>query len=303
MSRFHVSLTLLLALLAGVVAGLEPDAGALSESTLHDRPGLSSAPPPADRQPFVRRKVSAPRQLEVSFATLRERILITFTGKVPREWGENVTGVKTKVRTEANVIALTFDACGGKKGKGYDASLIDFLTREKIPATLFLSGKWMDENPEASKRLAGNPLFEIANHGLNHKPCSINGRSAHGIQGTRNIDEMIDEIEQNGRKIAILTGRKPRLYRPGSGFCDEYGVKIARALGYDVAGYSVIGDGGASFSRGDVRNALLGAPAGSIVILHMNQPAGETAEGLMAAVPELRKKGVEFVKLSDHPIQ
>ncbi|HOD35884.1 MAG TPA: polysaccharide deacetylase family protein [Syntrophales bacterium] len=297
MARYtYYTLILLLALLPGPVDS-ERRAFAVTEKTIQDAPPASPSAQDPERQPSVRKKIHSPRHLEMSFATLRESILVTFTGKVPRQWGENVIGTKTAIDTDKKFIALTFDACGGSRGRGYDAKLINFLKREKIPATLFLSGKWIDANPDIARELAEYPLFEIANHGLNHRPCSINGKKAQGIQGTRNIDELIDEIEQNARKIEILAGKKPKYFRPAAGFCDEYGVKIASALGYEAIGWSLVGDAGATYSKKDVIEALLGASPGAIVILHMNAPQGETAEGLMAAIPELRNKGFEFVRL------
>jgi len=295
-------LIFLLALLPGPGDPGRP-AFAITERTIQEPTAASTSPEDAVRQSSVRKKIQSPRHLELSFATLRESILVTFTGKVPQQWGENVIGTKTKLDTDKKLIALTFDACGGAKGKRYDAKLINFLKRDKIPATLFLSGKWIDANPEIAKELAENPLFEIANHGLNHRPCSINGKKALGIQGTKNIDELIDEIEQNARKIEILAGKKPKDFRPAAGFCDEYGVKIANALGYEVIGWDVVGDAGATYSKKDVIEALLGASPGSIVVLHMNHPEGETAEGVMAAVPELKNRGFEFVRLGDHPLK
>jgi len=295
-------LIFLLALLPGP-GDPERPAFAITERTIQEPTAASTSPEDAVRQSSVRKKIQSPRHLELSFATLRESILVTFTGKVPQQWGENVIGTKTKLDTDKKLIALTFDACGGAKGKRYDAKLINFLKRDKIPATLFLSGKWIDANPEIAKELAENPLFEIANHGLNHRPCSINGKKALGIQGTKNIDELIDEIEQNARKIEILAGKKPKDFRPAAGFCDEYGVKIANALGYEVIGWDVVGDAGATYSKKDVIEALLGASPGSIVVLHMNHPEGETAEGVMAAVPELNNRGFEFVRLGDHPLK
>jgi len=295
-------LIFLLALLPGP-GDPERPAFAITERTIQEPTAASTSPEDAVRQSSVRKKIQSPRHLELSFATLRESILVTFTGKVPQQWGENVIGTKSKFDTDKKLIALTFDACGGAKGKRYDAKLINFLKRDKIPATLFLSGKWIDANPEIAKELAENPLFEIANHGLNHRPCSINGKKALGIQGTKNIDELIDEIEQNARKIEILAGKKPKDFRPAAGFCDEYGVKIANALGYEVIGWDVVGDAGATYSKKDVIEALLGASPGSIVVLHMNHPEGETAEGVMAAVPELKNRGFEFVRLGDHPLK
>src|SRR5699024_7073493 len=61
----------------------------------------------------------------------------------PEEWGENVTGVKTTFQTDKREMALTFDACGGPYGSGYDEELISFLKEENIPATLFVNERWI----------------------------------------------------------------------------------------------------------------------------------------------------------------
>ncbi len=234
---------------------------------------------------------------------IKKRIVSIFTGKIPKEWGEIVRGVKTKLNTDQKVLALTFDACGGSKDLGFDTKLIDFLEREKIPATLFISGRWIDVNPENFKKLAKNPLFEIENHGLNHKPCSANGRSIYRIKGTKSVDEIFDEIEQNALKIQTLTGRKPRYYRPGTAYCDEICVEITNALRYEVVNFSIRGDAGATYSKNQVKEALLNAPPPSIILMHMNHPEGETAEGLMEAIPELKKRGFGFVKLSEYSLR
>jgi peptidoglycan/xylan/chitin deacetylase (PgdA/CDA1 family) len=229
----------------------------------------------------------------------REQVIAKFSGRVPREWGEVVQGVKTRLNTSQKVLALTFDACGGPKGSGYDAMLIDFLTREVIPATLFISGKWVDANRDLLRALSRNPLFEIENHGLNHKPCSAVGRSAYGIRGTKNAGEVFDEIQLNALRIENATGHKPRYYRPGTAYSDEVCVELANALGYEVVSFSARGDAGATFSTKEVREALLHSAPASIVLMHMNHPECQTAEGVIEAVPELRKRGFRFVKVSD----
>jgi peptidoglycan/xylan/chitin deacetylase (PgdA/CDA1 family) len=214
-----------------------------------------------------------------------------------------VSGVKTKLNTDQKRIALTFDACGGPGGNAYDAKLIEYLKREKVPATLFLSGKWIDSNPEIFSELAREPLFEIENHGLNHKPCSANGRPAYGIAGTKSVGEIFDEIEQNAMKIETLTSRKPKYYRPGTGYSDEICIQIANTLGYEVVNFSVRGDAGATYTKTQVKEALLNARPSSIILLHMNHPEGETAEGVIEAIPELTKQGFGFVKLSEFPLR
>jgi peptidoglycan/xylan/chitin deacetylase (PgdA/CDA1 family) len=234
---------------------------------------------------------------------IKKKIISEFSGKVPQEWGETVKGVKTRLSTDQRTIALTFDACGGEKGSGYDAQLINFLTSEAIPATLFISGKWMDANPDIFHTLARNPLFEIENHGLNHKPCSVSGRSAYGIKGTRSLSELVDEIEQNAIEIQTMTGRKPKYYRSGTAYSDEIGVEVAHALGYEVVSFTVRGDAGATYSRRQVKEVLLKASPSVIVLMHMNHPESETAEGVIEAIPQLRRSGFNFVKLSEYSLR
>jgi peptidoglycan/xylan/chitin deacetylase (PgdA/CDA1 family) len=213
-------------------------------------------------------------------AQTKEKIVSAFSGKIPKEWGKRVKGVKTRLNTDQKVLALTFDACGGLKGNGYDTRLIKYLGSEKIPTTLFISGRWIDANQDIFQKLAKNPLFEIENHGLNHKPCSV-----------------------NGIKIQKLIGRKPKFYRPATAYCDEIGVEVANGLGYEVVNFNVLGDAGATYSKSQVKEALLNAPLSSIILMHMNHPEGETAEGLMEAIPELRKRGFKFVKLSEYDLR
>jgi peptidoglycan/xylan/chitin deacetylase (PgdA/CDA1 family) len=233
----------------------------------------------------------------------KEQIISKFSGRVPHEWGEVVKGVKTRLNIDQKVLALTFDACGGPKGTGYDAKLIDFLTSEAIPATLFISGKWMDANPDIFRALTKNPLFEIENHGSKHRPCSATGRSVYGIKGTKSVGEIYDEIELNALEILNLTGGKPKYYRPGAAYGDEICAEIASALGYEVVNFNVRGDAGATYSKTQVKEALWNAPPSSIILMHMNHPEGKTAEGVSAVVPELRKRGFRFVKLSEFELR
>jgi peptidoglycan/xylan/chitin deacetylase (PgdA/CDA1 family) len=233
----------------------------------------------------------------------REQIIEKFSGRISHEWGEAVKEVKTRLNTDQKVLALTFDACGGTKGNGYDAKLIDFFTNEAIPATLFISGKWIDANPEVFQTLSNNPLFEIENHGLTHRPCSATGRSVYGIKGTKSVGEIYNEVEGNSLKILNLTGRKPKYYRPGAAYSDEICVETASALGYQVVSFSVRGDAGATYSKKQVEESLLHAAPGSIVLMHMNHPEGATAKGVIAAIPELKNRGFRFVKLSEFELR
>ena len=232
-----------------------------------------------------------------------QQIASRYSRRRPSQWGEKVTGVQTRLDTKDKVVALTLDACGSTKGRGVDSRLMDFLIREQIPATLFINARWIDANPELFKTIAANPLFEIANHGTWHKPASVSGRSIYGISGTKDSAELVAEIELNARKIEAITGKRPKLYRSGTAYYDEVAVEIANALHHQVAGFSLLGDAGATFSAAQVTAALLKATPGDIALLHMNHPESGTGAGIMAAVPELKQRGFRFVRMSEYPLK
>ncbi|QKG84597.1 polysaccharide deacetylase family protein [Kroppenstedtia pulmonis] len=245
----------------------------------------------------------ATKPVEEDLEQVRQRIVEKYEGVKPTEWGEKVEGVGFRLDTRDKVIALTLDACGGSSGNGFDRKLIDYLEKEKIPATLFINSRWIDANEEAFIDLARNPLFEIENHGLQHRPLSVEGRSVYGIKGTENPGEVVDEVMINTYKIQHLTGKKPKFFRSGTAFYDDVAVRMVEEVGAQVVQFDIVGDAGATYSKSQVEQALLTARPGSIVILHMNQPRGETLEGIRNAVPRLREEGFQFVKLEDYPLK
>ena len=221
-----------------------------------------------------------------------------FANERPSSWGMFLDGVFTRVRTEEKLIAITLDACDGRD-KGYDTELVDFLTENDIPATLFISGLWIDAHKETFLTLALNPLFELGNHGAKHKPLSVTGRKAYGIKGTVDVGSLYDEVEENARKIEDLTGRRPLFFRSGTAHYDDVAVRIVQTLGYKMAGFSVNGDFGGTASPSKVKNTILSMRGGDIILLHMNRPGSGTLSGLRQAVPQMRERGFTFVKLSE----
>lgn len=218
----------------------------------------------------------------------------------PVQWGENVTGVVTTFQTSKKEVALTFDACGGSaKSSQIDAGLIDFLIENRIPATLFINSRWIQSNPETFMYLARNPLFEIANHGTAHRPLSVNGKYAYNIPGTSSPEEVAHEINGNGDLIEKLTGKRPLFFRSGTAYYDEEAVSVAHKNGVEIAGFSILGDAGATFSAPKVAQQIESARSGDILIFHMNHPEGGTREGIIEGVSKLKARGYSFVRLSD----
>lgn len=227
-------------------------------------------------------------------------IATRFAGVAPTRWGMDLPGISTHLvapmaANGAARVALTFDACGGGGGSGIDHELLDALRRESIAATLFLNARWIEAHHALAAELAADPLFLLANHGTSHRPLAVDGRAAYGIAGTASAAAAVDEVWGNHVVLTELTGVPPRYFRAGTAHYDDVAVQIVHALGEIPIGFSVNGDGGASYGAGTVRSEFGRASAGGIVLAHMNQPHGGTHPGALDAARDLRAHGVEFV--------
>ena len=223
-----------------------------------------------------------------------------YSGVSPTAWGEHIDGIISILPTTDKVVALTFDACGWGKGSGYDADLISFLIEKQIPATLFISGKWIEDNPGKLEYLAAQKNFEIENHGYLHKPLSVNGRAAYGVAGTGSPGEVYDEIVNNAQRIEEITGRRPVFFRTGTAFYDDVALQIAHDLGVRIAGFTIASDAGATFTKAQILAANSNPPNGAILLFHMNHPEGQTNEGVRALYDTLVARGYRFVTMQDY---
>lgn len=291
----------LAALAGGVLAGCGAPAkdSAAAEASAARKAGTAASGPPSPGATATGPSAAPPHRTARPPAVTRAEIVAAYGRAVPRSWGFDAPGVVHRLPAGHRGIALTFDACGGPGGSGYDRDLIDFLRKREVPATLFLNSRWIDANPALFRKLAAEPLFEIGNHGTRHLPLSVTGRSAYGIPGTRSAAEVYDEVAGNRDKLTRLLGEPPRFFRSGTAYCDDVAARIVTRMGERFASFSVNGDAGATFTPEQVRTTVGSAPAGSVVICHMNHPEGGTAEGIAAAVPRLLAAGHTFVRLSD----
>jgi peptidoglycan/xylan/chitin deacetylase (PgdA/CDA1 family) len=252
---------------------------------------------------YTNQKIIKLLHADGNYINRKDSILKKLSNVPAGRWGEFVKGVKGKLVTDKKVVALTFDACGGGgKGNGYDSCLINYLRKEKIPATLFITGLWIDVNYKTFLKLSKDPLFEIENHGLNHKPCSSRGDSIFGIKGTKNISAAFDEIEINAEKIKRITGRRPKYFRSATAFTDEACVKMAKMLGASIVSYDVLsGDAiPGVYTKTIVNNVSEHISSGSIIIMHFNHPDNNTYKALQIIIPKLLKDGYSFAKLEDY---
>jgi peptidoglycan/xylan/chitin deacetylase (PgdA/CDA1 family) len=228
---------------------------------------------------------------------IKDRNYITAKyGKADSEkFGEKLDGIISRFKPSGKQVALTLDACGGS----YDRRITDYLEKKKIKATLFISGKWIDGHEKELKRLSEVSLFQIENHGTTHKPLTSDGRAVYGISGTRGVGEAYDEVMVNSDRLESITGRTPRFFRSGTAFYDDVSICMLNDLGISAAGYTISGDGGATYSKSKIIKTIKGAKPGDIILVHMNHPESDTYEGLVAALQELSDSGFEFITLSE----
>jgi len=189
-----------------------------------------------------------------------------------------------------SMIALTFDACPTGKTDDYDEKVIEILLREKVSATLFMSGRWVEKNAEHVKFLSKQSQFEIANHAFWH-PHMLD----------KDDERILRELKRTQTIIRKVSGKMPRFFRPPFGEVDERLVKLVQQAGLTAIQYDLASgdpDPGLSAAR-IVRMVLRDAKAGSIVVFHMNKNGVRTAEALPEIIRGLRKKGFTLVTVGD----
>jgi peptidoglycan/xylan/chitin deacetylase (PgdA/CDA1 family) len=101
----------------------------------------------------------------------------------------------------------------------------------------------------------------------------------------------------NDGVLSGTTGKRPRYFRPGTAYMDDVAVDILNALGVKPPGFSINGDGGATYPAAVLAKEVGRARAGDVVICHSNHPNGGTADGMKQALDKLMAAGLSFTHL------
>lgn len=193
-------------------------------------------------------------------------------------------------------IALTFDACMGEA----DERILSTLVNERIPATIFVTARWLKRNPKAVAVFLQNPdLFELENHGAKHIPAIDKPVLVYGIASAGSPDAVRQEVEGGAAAMLASGIPAPRWFRGSTAKYDLSAIGQIRAMGYRIAGYSVNGDGGSLLGAMVTEKRISSAKDGDVVISHINQPTHAAGEGVAKALVDLKAKGTEFVRLQD----
>ncbi|MGJ0156881.1 polysaccharide deacetylase family protein [Streptomyces sp. CH8.1] len=203
-------------------------------------------------------------------------------------------------------VALTFDAdmtsdqgpraAGGERFD--NPELISTLRTLKVPSTIFMTGRWAEEYPDQAKSIGTDPNFEIANHSYSHhafkSPCyglpALDGAAARA-----DVDRAFAAFRQAGAVNTV-----PYFRFPGGCYDDPALRALSTARVTAVQWDVVSGDAFAKDPDAVAEQVLAGVKPGSVVVMHCTRSAAPvTEEAIRKIVPELRKRGFRFVKVSE----
>ena len=185
-----------------------------------------------------------------------------------------------------NKIYLTFD-------DGYSArntkKILDILKATRVPATFFIEGGFLTENPLLSKRTADEQI--LANHTFSH------------VDITKISDEELRrQLKQFEDEALKITGKPVRkFFRPPMGKYNDRKLKILADFGYtvflwDVQYYDYVhnDDQGIKYV---LDNLMKQTQNGSIILMHTL--TNSNADALEEAITRLRAKGFVFASLEE----
>jgi peptidoglycan-N-acetylmuramic acid deacetylase len=184
-------------------------------------------------------------------------------------------------------LYLTFDA--GYEN-GFMPKILEVLKKEKVPATFFVTGHFLESQPELSKQIVKEGHI-IGNHSWSHPDFT-----------TMSDAKIRDELEKVKAKTSELTGQKEMKYlRPPRGIFSEKTLQVAKDAGYTHVFWSLaFVDWNINQQRGwqyAYDNIMRQIHPGCVLLLH--SVSKDNADALEKAIQDLKKKGYEFKSL-DH---
>lgn len=167
--------------------------------------------------------------------------------------------------------------------------LLSILKKDDVHATFFLTGRWIEENPELVRQIAAAG-YEIGNHTYSH-PDLTKLEDA-------DIRDQLAKMESLLQRTAGITS-KP-LFRAPYGAIDARVLRVVGEDGYMSIRWSV--DSWDAFKKGitttEIENRVLDkADDGSIVLMHCG--SWPTVDAVHDIVITLRSRGYELVTVNE----
>ncbi|HWG96223.1 MAG TPA: polysaccharide deacetylase family protein [Nitrospira sp.] len=188
-------------------------------------------------------------------------------------------------------VALTFDLCPVRKGSGYDQPLMDYLITHRIPATFFMSGKWMAKHEADVDRLLGLGFFEVGTHGEVHAHLPMH-----------DADEQRTEILGPVKLLRKHYAHEATLFRPPYGEYNDVTVAVVNMLGLRFIQWNIeSGDPDPTLSAEQILSGVAArAKPGSIIVFHANGKGKQTRQVIEPLTSNiLPRKGLQPMTVSE----
>ncbi len=205
-------------------------------------------------------------------------------------------------------LALTFDADmtpamlvmleKGIVKSWYNQEIKTIIDRENIHATVFLGGLWSKTYPNEARDLARDKLIELGNHSYNHSAFTVNCFKLPFIENSENENEVLKAQET----ILAITGVSVKYFRFPGGCYDRVDIETVAKLGLKIVHWDIsANDGFNNDARSIINRVESQVQNGSIVVFHIHDGsfAPKTHEAIKVIIPDLRKRGFEFVTISE----
>ena len=178
--------------------------------------------------------------------------------------------------------------------------VVNFLRENRIPATLFMGGKWMRTHSERVKQIMTDPIFELGNHNWSHGNCAL--LSDEGLRAqilwTQSEYELLKEEAGLTDAPENMT-----LFRLPYGRNNQKALTTIAELGLRVVQWDVAAEAGDNSNpKRAKRSAKLVAgmtKPGSILLFHANLVPKGTVNLLREVVDILSSDEYVFVKAGD----
>jgi peptidoglycan/xylan/chitin deacetylase (PgdA/CDA1 family) len=231
---------------------------------------------------------------------LQQQVSVPMLGAPPA-----VPRVVLAAQVTRPLVALTFDldmnpgmAASARAGfRWINTDATSYLESTKIHATLFMTGMWAEVYPAEAHRLAANPNFEIGNHSYSHPAFHTPCYRLASVSRSGEIRQVV--LAQQA--IEQATGVTPKYFRFPGGCYDPAALDVVHAAGLIPVQWDVNSiDAFNAYPRQIAATVLAGVKPGSIVVMHlMRANAPFSAAALRIIIPELQRRGYEFVTVSE----
>ncbi|MGM8213646.1 delta-lactam-biosynthetic de-N-acetylase [Virgibacillus sp. W0430] len=184
-------------------------------------------------------------------------------------------------------VYLTFD--NGYE-QGYTESILNVLKKARVPATFFVTGHYVQEEPELVKRMVEEGHI-IGNHSYHHPDFTEINKQA--------IKQELQALEA---AVAEVSNQKMMKYlRPPRGTFSEQTLQWANELGYIHIFWSLAfkdwetnKQKGWNYAYDQLMDQI---HPGAIILLHT--VSSDNAAALEKMITDLRKEGYAFKSLDD----